>query len=211
MTDPDQYNWKKDSTKNPCTSHITAWNNQQYYAKSKVIIPSDAKYNKSTLKMFQNLKNELTHESLVDDQKVEVEYQMYDNRRISYKSENRHTVTIVITKDWVAREKADFPEYIKNEQDQGQKHYAEQHHLGNRQASVQKYRIDGILENLPKGYHLSGIDFESNNFDGGFGLQNNVVTRIQFKKLVARKPDEVRDRQMKKFEKLGKIYEVQEN
>lgn len=185
--DPDQYNWRDFVDKFPCTAHVTAWNNQQYYAKSKVVIPSDEykTYNKSTLKMFQNLKNELTYESLQDDQKVEVEYQMHDS--VSYKSENRHLVTIIITKDWVAREKADFPEHIKNEQDKEQKHYAEQHHLGSRQASVPKYRIDGILENLPKGYHLSGIDFESNNFDGGFGLRNNVVTRIQFEKLVARK------------------------
>tara|TARA_R110000824_G_scaffold36383_4_gene113152 strand:- start:730 stop:1320 length:591 start_codon:yes stop_codon:yes gene_type:complete len=185
--DPDQYNWRDFIDRFPCTAHITAWHNQQYHAKSKVMIPSDATYNKSTLKMFQNLKNKLTHESLVDDQKVEVEYQMYDNSRISYKSENRHTVTIVITKDWVAREKADFPEYIKNEQDQGQKHYNEQHHLGNRKASVYTWQIDGILENLPKGYHLSGIDFESNNFDGGYGLQNNAITRIHFEKFVARK------------------------
>lgn len=185
--DPDQYNWRDFVDKFPCTAHVTAWTNQQYYAKSKVVIPSDeyTTYNKSTLKMFQNLKNELTYESLQDDQKVEVEYQMHDS--VSYKSENRHLVTIIITKDWVAREKADFPEHIKNEQDKEQKHYAEQHHLGSRQASVPKYRIDGILENLPKGYHLSGIDFESNNFDGGFGLRNNVVTRIQFEKLVARK------------------------
>ncbi len=191
--DPDQYNWKKDLTKNPCTAHVTAWNNQQYYAKSKVVVPSDVNpnsvmhetYNKSTLKMFQNLKNELTYESLQDDQKVEVEYQMHDS--VSYKSENRHLVTIIITKDWVAREKADFPEHIKNEQDKEQKYYEEQSYLGSRQASVPKYRIDGILENLPKGYHLSGIDFESNNFDGGFGLQNNVVTKIQFEKFVVRK------------------------
>lgn len=185
--DPDQYNWRDFVDKFPCTAHVTAWTNQQYYAKSKVVIPSDEykTYNKSTLKMFQNLKNELTYESLQDDQKVEVEYQMHDS--VSYKSENRHLVTIIITKDWVAREKADFPEHIKNEQDKEQKHYAEQSYLGSRQASVPKYRIDGILENLPKGYHLSGIDFESNNFDGGFGLHNNVVTRIQFEKLVARK------------------------
>jgi hypothetical protein len=167
--DPDQYNWKKDLTKNPCTAHV------------------HETYNKSTLKMFQNLKNELTYESLQDDQKVEVEYQMYNNSSVSHKPENRHLVTIVITKDWVAREKADFPEHIKNEPDKGQKHYEEQSYLGSRQASVPKYRIDGILENLPKGYHLSGIDFESNNFDGGFGLQNNVVTKIQFEKFVVRK------------------------
>ncbi len=193
--DPDQYNWRDFTDRFPCTAHITAWNNQQYYAKSKVVVPSDVSpnsvmhetYNKSTLKMFQNLKNELTYESLQDDQKVEVEYQMYNNSSVSYKPENRHLVTIVITKDWVGRESGVFPEHIKNEPDKGQKHYEEQAYLGSRQASVPKYKIDGILENLPKGYHLSGIDFESNNFDGGFGLQNNVVTKIQFEKLVARK------------------------
>ena len=69
--DPDQYNWRKDKTKDSCTAHITSWRNQQYFKTSKVIIPTDndysrETYNKSTLKMFQNLKNELTGKSLQD-------------------------------------------------------------------------------------------------------------------------------------------------
>ena len=83
VVDPDQYNWRKDMTKDSCTAHVTSWRNQQYFKTSKVIIPTDNKYsretyNKSTLKMFQNLKNELTGESLKENKSVEVKYSVFE-------------------------------------------------------------------------------------------------------------------------------------
>jgi hypothetical protein len=188
--DPDQYNWRDFIDRFPCTAHITAWHNQQYHAKSKVMIPTDlsynGSYNKSTLKMFQNLKNELTYESLKDDTKVAVEYKMRDTNE-NFKSENKHIVTIVITKDWMKIEKSDIPEHIKEQKDKALKHYMEEHYRGNRTVDVPKYMIKGIIKNLPKGYEFSSVEFESNNFDGGYGLQNNAITRIHFEKFVDRK------------------------
>ena len=101
VVDPDQYNWRKDITKDSCTAHITSWRNQQYFKTSKVIIPTDSEYrretyNKSTLKMFQNLKNELTGKSLQDNTTVEVKYSMFEG---SSHGENQHVVKIRIVED----------------------------------------------------------------------------------------------------------------
>ena len=186
--DPDQYNWRKDNTKDPCTAHITSWQNQQYFKTSKVIIPTDNEYsrityNKSTLKMFQNLKNELTGLSLEKNTSVEVKYQITDGQ-LGH-DENRHVVTIKIVEDVSSRKTEEFPKYIQNiKDDSSQKHYSEQAFRGSFKSDVPKYRIKGILENLPRGYEFDGVGFERNNFDGGYGHSDNVITEIQFEKIV---------------------------
>ena len=209
--DPDQYNWKiegKPVGMWGCDSHVTSWRNQQYYKTSKVIIPTDndysrETYNKSTLKMFQNLKNELTGESLKDNITVEVKYNMYEG---SSHGENRHVVKIRIVEDVSSKKTGAFPEYIQNEKDKSQKHYAEQSYRGSFKSSVDvKYDIKGILENLPKGYEFQGVGFERNDFDGGFGHSDNVVTEIVFEKIVKRESFEKynakRDKEHQEFEK----------
>ena len=187
VADPDQYNWRKDITKDSCTAHITSWQNQQYFKTSKVIIPTDNEYsrityNKSTLKMFQNLKNELTSLSLEKNTSVEVKYQITDGQ-LGH-DENRHVVTIKIVEDVSSRKTEEFPEYIQNIKDPSQKHYSEQSFRGSFKSDVPKYRIKGILENLPRGYEFDGVGFERNNFDGGYGHSDNVITEIQFEKIV---------------------------
>ena len=186
VADPDQYNWRNDITKDSCTAHITSWQNQQYFKTSKVIIPTDNEYskityNKSTLKMFQNLKNELTGKSLEKNTSVEVKYQITDGR---WHNENRHVVTIKIVEDVSSRKTEELPEYIQNIKDSSQKHYSEQSFRGSFKSDVPKYLIKGILENLPRGYEFDGVGFERNNFDGGFGHSDNVITEIQFEKIV---------------------------
>lgn len=208
VVDPDQYNWRKDITKDSCTAHITAWSNQQYFKTSKVTIPTDNEYSretysKSTLKMFQNLKNELTYKSLLDNTTVEVKYSMYEG---SSHGENRHVVTIRIVEDVSSRKTEAFPEYIQNEKDQAQKNYAEQSYRGSFKSSVSvKYDVKGILENLPRGYEFSGVGFERNDFDGGFGHSDNVVTEIGFEKIVKRESFEKykakSDKKHQEFEK----------
>ena len=184
VADPDQYNWRKDSTKDPCTAHITSWQNQQYFKTSKVIIPTDNEYrrrttNKSTLKMFQNLKNSLTGKSLEENTSVEVKYVMYKGS--SFDGENRHVVTIRIVEDVSSRKTEALPEYIQNTKPQSQKHFNEQAYRGSFKSSVSaKYDMKRILENLPRGYEFSGVGFERNDFDGGFGHSDNVVTEIEF-------------------------------
>jgi len=192
VVDPDQYNWKiegKPVNMWGCDSHVTSWRNQQYFKTSKVIIPTDNQYsretyNKSTLKMFQNLKNELTGKSLQDNTTVEVKYSMYEGSSFS---ENRHVVKIRIVEDVSSKKTEAFPEYIQNQKDKSQKHYSEQSYRGSFESSVSvKYDIKGILENLPRGYEFEGVNFERNDFDGGFGHSDNVVTEIVFEKIVKR-------------------------
>ena len=209
VSDPDQYNWRKDNTKDSCTAHITSWRNQQYFKTSKVIIPTDNEYrretyNKSTLKMFQNLKNELTGESLKDNITVEVKYSMYEGSTFS---ENRHVVKIRIVEDVSSKKTEAFPEYIQNEKDKSQKHYSEQSYRGSFKSNVSvKYDIKGILENLPRGYEFEGVNFERNDFDGGFGHSDNVVTEIVFEKIVKRQSIEKWSaRRKKKSEETKKI------
>jgi len=136
------------------------------------------------LKMFQNLKNELTGKSLQDNTTVEVKYSMYEGSSFS---ENRHVVKIRIVEDVSSKKTEAFPEYIQNQKDKSQKHYSEQSYRGSFESSVSvKYDIKGILENLPRGYEFEGVNFERNDFDGGFGHSDNVVTEIVFEKIVKR-------------------------
>ena len=211
IVDPDQYNWRKDMTKDSCTAHVTSWRNQQYFKTSKVIIPTDNEYsretyNKSTLKMFQNLKNELTGKSLQDNTIVEVKYYMSDGQ---WNDENSHVVIIKIVEDVSSRKTEEFPEYIQNEKDQGQKHYAEQSYRGSFKSSISaKYDIKGILENLPRGYEFGGVGFERNDFDGGFGHSDNVITEIRFEKIVKKLSQEIKEaRQEKKHQEFEKTKE----
>ena len=205
VADPNQYNWKiegKPVEMWGCTSHVTSWRNQQYFKTSKVIIPTDNKYSretysKSTLKMFQNLKNELTGKSLQDNTTVEVKYSMFEGS--SFDGENRHVVTIRIVEDVSSKKTEAFPEYIQNEKDKSQKHYAEQSYRGSFKSSVSvKYDIKGILENLPRGYEFSGVGFERNDFDGGFGHSDNVVTKIEFEKIVKQQSHEMKEARWQK-------------
>ena len=209
VADPDQYNWRKDITKYPCTAHITSWQNQQYFKTSKVIIPTDDKYrrttyNKSTLKMFQNLKNSLTGKSLEENTSVEVKYVMYKGS--SFDGENRHVVTIRIVEDVSSRKTEALPEYIQNTKPQSQKHFNEQAYRGSFKSSVSaKYDMKRILENLPKGYEFIGVGFERNDFDGGFGYSDNVVTEIEFEKIVKQQSHEMKNaRWEKKHQELNK-------
>ena len=211
VADPNQYNWKiegKPVEMWGCTSHVTSWRNQQYFKTSKVIIPTDNKYSretysKSTLKMFQNLKNELTGKSLQDNTTVEVKYSMFEGS--SFDGENRHVVTIRIVEDVSSKKTEAFPEYIQNEKDQGQKHYAEQSYRGSFKSSISaKYDIKGILENLPRGYEFSGVGFERNDFDGGFGHSDNVVTKIEFEKIVKQQSHEMKEARWQKKQQQWK-------
>ena len=209
VADPDQYNWRKDSTKSSCTAHITSWQNQQYFKTSKVIIPTDDKYrrttyNESTLKMFQNLKNGLTGKSLEENTSVEVKYAMYKGS--SFDGENRHVVTIRIVEDVSSRKTEALPEYIQNTKPESQKHFNEQAYRGSFKSSVSaKYDKKGILENLPRGYEFIGVGFERNDFDGGFGHSDNVVTEIEFEKIVKQQSYEMKNaRWEKKHQELNK-------
>ena len=154
--------------------------------------------------MFQNLKNELTGESLKDNITVEVKYSMFEGSSFS---ENRHVVTIRIVEDVSSKKTEAFPEYIQNEKDKSQKHYSEQSYRGSFKSNVSvKYDIKGILENLPRGYEFSGVGFERNDFDGGFGHSDNVVTEIVFEKIVKRQSIEKWSaRRKKKSEETKKI------
>ena len=207
VADLDQYNWRKDSTKSSCTAHITSWQNQQYFKTSKVIIPTADKYrrttyNKSTLKMFQNLKNSLTGTSLEKNKSVEVQYLMYKGS--SFDGENRHVVTIRIVEDVSSRKTEALPEYIQNTKPESQKHFNEQAYRGSFKSSVSaKYDMKRILENLPKGYEFIGVGFERNDFDGGFGHSDNVVTEIEFEKIVKQQSREMKDaRWQKKMQEI---------
>ena len=211
VADPNQYNWKiegKPVKMWGCDSHVTSWRNQQYFKTSKVIIPTDNKYsretyNKSTLKMFQNLKNELTGKSLQNNTTVEVKYSMFEGS--SFDGENRHVVTIRIVEDVSSKKTEAFPEYIQNEKDKSQKHYAEQSYRGSFKSSVSvKYDIKGILENLPRGYEFSGVGFERNDFDGGFGYSDNVVTEIEFEKIVKQQSHEMKEARWQKKQQQWK-------
>ena len=211
VADPNRYNWKiegKPVEMWGCTSHVTSWRNQQYFKTSKVIIPTDNNYSretysKSTLKMFQNLKNELTGKSLQDNTTVEVKYSMFEGS--SFDGENRHVVTIRIVEDVSSKKTEAFPEYIQNEKDKSQKHYAEQSYRGSFKSSVSvKYDIKGILENLPRGYEFSGVGFERNDFDGGFGHSDNVVTKIEFEKIVKQQSHEMKEARWQKKQQQWK-------
>ena len=211
--DPDQYNWKiegKPVGMWGCDSHVTSWRNQQYFKTSKVIIPTDNQYsretyNKSTLKMFQNLKNELTGKSLEKNTSVEVKYQTTDGQ---WHDENRHVVTIKIVEDVSSRKTEELPEYIQNIKDSSQKHYSEQSFRGSFKSDVPKYLIKGILENLPRGYEFDGVGFERNNFDGGFGHSDNVIAEIQFEKIVKKLSQEIKEaRQEKRHQEFEKTKE----
>ena len=189
--------------------HITSWQNQQYFKTSKVIIPTDNEYrrrttNKSTLKMFQNLKNSLTGKSLEENTSVEVKYVMYKGS--SFDGENRHVVTIRIVEDVSSRKTEALPEYIQNTKPQSQKHFNEQAYRGSFKSSVSaKYDMKRILENLPKGYEFIGVGFERNDFDGGFGYSDNVVTEIEFEKIVKQQSREMKHaRWEKKWQEINK-------
>ena len=216
--DPDQYNWKiegKPVGMWGCDSHVTSWRNQQYYKTSKVIIPTDndysrETYNKSTLKMFQNLKNGLTGKALEKNTTVEVQYVMYEgssrDMKPDFDGENRHVVTIRIVEDVSSRKTEALPEYIQNTKPESQKHFNEQAYRGSFKSSVSaKYDMKRILENLPKGYEFIGVGFERNDFDGGFGHSDNVVTEIGFEKIVKRESFEKykakSDKKHQEFEK----------
>ena len=189
--------------------HIPSWQNQQYFKTSKVIIPTDNEYrrrttNKSTLKMFQNLKNSLTGKSLEENTSVEVKYSMYKGS--SFDGENRHVVTIRIVEDVSSRKTEALPEYIQNTKPQSQKHFNEQAYRGSFKSSVSaKYDMKRILENLPRGYEFSGVGFERNDYDGGFGHSDNVVTEIEFEKIVKQQSHEMKNaRWEKKHQELNK-------
>ena len=206
VCDPDQYNALSNGS---CTAHITAWSNQQYFNTSKVIIPTDnqysrTRYNKSTLKMFQNLKNGLTGKSLKENTNVEVQYVMYKGS--SFDGENRHVVTIRIVEDVSSRKTEALPEYIQNTKPESQKHFNEQAYRGSFKSSVSaKHDMKRILANLPKGYEFIGVGFERNDFDGGFGHSDNVVTEIEFEKIVKQQSHEMKNaRWEKKHQELNK-------
>ena len=175
-------------------AHVITKRNEDYYATSKVIIDKyDLKRyakKKNVVKTFENLRRELTYQSLEENKNVEVKFMQVGEK---YDTHLRSIYTVKITEDVSDITKGELPNYVKNN-DGGKprtgydKEMMENLHRRKISTDIHQSEIDKIRSVLPKGFELYMIqvsreDYTQSGYLGGKEtVYDNMITEISFEK-----------------------------